>query len=159
MLTLCYIFNKIPLNPPSQSVTAGSSGIMSLMSTYHPICQWGRAAGKLGQNCWAGTAWQGTSVTRGGDAKQGLAVLSSLPAQLCLLASGFQAPTVTSSVSPGSGCLEVSLVLGAEPGVAECTEGGPKHSTEQPGWARKARKSVHRARQWPNHVLEQKVST
>lgn len=39
MLTLCYIFNKIPLNSHSESVTAGSSGVMSLTSTYYPICQ------------------------------------------------------------------------------------------------------------------------
>lgn len=39
MLTLCYIFNKIPLSSHSESVTAGSSGVMSLTCIYHPVCQ------------------------------------------------------------------------------------------------------------------------
>jgi len=39
MLSLCYIFNKILLNSHSESVTAGSSGVMSLTCVYYPICQ------------------------------------------------------------------------------------------------------------------------
>lgn len=39
MLTLCYIFNKIPLNSHSEHVTAGSSGVMFLKCIYYLICQ------------------------------------------------------------------------------------------------------------------------
>lgn len=70
MLTLCYIFNKIPLNSPSESVTAGSCAVMSLTSTCNPVCQ-GCASLHRAQQlvpcriAVMGTAWQCQAVTRG----------------------------------------------------------------------------------------------